>query len=80
MLSQGITGGAKAAVLDYSIQAMQNFAYSWTSLTFNSRNGDRPISMQIDGKPASPLPNGYHEGQLVARKNGPGLRAPSGWR
>jgi len=76
MLRQGITGGSKAAVLDYSIQAMQNFAYNWTRLTFNSQNGDLLISMQIDGKPASPLPYGYHEGQLVARKNGPGLQRP----
>ncbi len=73
ILRQGITGG-KSAVLDYSIQAMQNFTYNWARLTFDSLNGDLLISMQIDGKPASPLPYGYQEGQLVAKKNGPGLQ------
>lgn len=76
MLRQGIAGATKTAVLDYSIQALQNFAYNWTKLTFKSQGGDLLVSMKIDGKPASPLPYGYSKGQLVAQENGPGLQHP----
>lgn len=74
ILRQGLTGGSNMAVLDYSLQAMQNFSYNWTKLTFNSSNGTLLIRMQIDGKPAAPLPYGYKGGRLVAQKEGPGLQ------
>lgn len=76
MLRQGLPETGQTAYLDYSMQAMENFSYNWTKLTFNSQGDDLLISMQIDGKPAEPLPFGYQSGQLVARTDGPGLQHP----
>lgn len=76
MLRQGMPDMGKAAYLEYSLQAMENFSYNWTKLTFNSIDEDLLIKMQIDGKPASPLPYGYSQGQLVPQKQGPGIQHP----
>jgi hypothetical protein len=32
--------------------------------------------MQLDGKPAEPLPFGYQDGQIVTSQEGPGLQHP----
>jgi len=32
------------------MQALENFSYNWTKLTFNSQEDDLLIKMQIDGK------------------------------
>jgi len=76
MLRQGLPEMDQAAYLDYSMKAMENFAYNWTKLTFNSKGNDLLISMQIDGKPASPLPYGYRNGQLVPTAEGGGIQYP----
>ncbi len=76
MLRQGMPDMGKAAYLEYSLQAMENFSYNWTKLTFNSIDDDLLIKMQIDGKPESPLPFGYNKGQLVAKDKGPGIQHP----
>ncbi len=76
MLRQGMPDMGQAAYLDYSIQAMENFSYNWTKLTFNSTGDDLLISMQIDGKPAAPLPFGYRNGQLVPQAQGSGIQHP----
>lgn len=76
MLRQGLPETGRTAYLEYSMQAMENFSYNWTKLTFNSKGDDLLISMEIDGKPAAPLPFGYQSGQLVARTEGQGIQHP----
>lgn len=76
MLQQSLPDMSQAAYLDYSIQALENFSYNWTKLTFNSIDQDLLISMQIDGKPAIPLPYGYKNGHLVKKASGSGIQHP----
>lgn len=76
MLRQGLPEASQTAYLDYSMQAMENFSYNWTKLTFNSQGDNLRIVMQIDGKPAAPLPFGYSNGQLVPQQAGSGIQHP----
>jgi len=75
-LLQGMPDINKSAYLDYSMQALENFFYNWTKLSFNSKNNELLITMQLDGKPADPLPFGYDNGQIVPTRQGPGLQHP----
>jgi hypothetical protein len=75
-LRQGIPDVSRSAYLDYSMKALENFEYNWTKLSFNSQKDDLLISMQLDGKPAEPLPFGYQGGQIVTSQEGPGLQHP----
>lgn len=75
-LRQGIPDIKQSSYLDYSMKSLANFSYNWTKLTFNSQNKDLLITMQLDGKPAEPLPFGYKNGQLVPSDKGPGLQHP----
>ncbi len=76
MLQQSLPDMSQAAYLDYSIQALENFSYNWTKLTFKSIDEDLLIRMQIDGKPAIPLPYGYKNGHLVKKTEGSGIQHP----
>ncbi len=75
-LRGGLPGMDQAAYLDYSMKAMENFSYNWTKLSFNSQNEELLITMQLDGKPAEPLPYGYKNGHIVPSSAGPGLQHP----
>ncbi len=75
-IRQSIPDMGKSAYLDYSVKALENFQYNWTKLTFNSRQDDLFIAMQLDGKPARPLPFGYKDGQIVPESKGPGIQHP----
>lgn len=75
-LRQGIPNIEQSAYLDYSMKALENFSYNWTKLSFNSVDDDLLISMQLDGKPAKPLPFGYKQGQIIPTNQGPGLQHP----
>ncbi len=75
-LRQGIPDVSRSAYLDYSMKALENFEYNWTKLNFNSQKDELLISMQLDGKPAEPLPFGYQNGQIVTSGQGPGLQHP----
>lgn len=75
-LRQGMPDIGQTATLDYSVQALENFAYNWTKLSFNTEGKDLLLTMQLDGKPAAPLPFGYKSGQIVATEKGPGLQHP----
>jgi len=75
-LRQGIPDIGRSASLDYSMKALENFSYNWTKLTFNSQQNDLLIAMQLDGKPADPLPFGYKDGQIIPSVQGPGLQHP----
>lgn len=73
-LRQGIP--ELTSYLDYSMKALENFSYNWTKLTFNNQGSDLLIAMQLDGKPANPLPFGYKKGQIIPTTQGPGLQHP----
>ncbi len=75
-LLQGMPKANNSAYLDYSMKALENFSYNWTKLSFNSQKDDLLITMQLDGKPADPLPFGYKNGQIVPSDQGPGLQHP----
>jgi hypothetical protein len=75
-LRQGMPDMGASTYLDYSMKALENFSYNWTKLTFNSRQDDLLIAMQLDGKPAIPLPFGYKNGQIEPSSQGPGLQHP----
>jgi len=75
-LRRGMPDIGQTATLDYSIKALENFAYNWTKLSFSTEGKDLLLTMQLDGKPAEPLPFGYKRGQIVATEKGPGLQHP----
>jgi hypothetical protein len=75
-LRQGMGDISNSAYLDYSMQALENFSYNWTKLSFNSEEEDLLITMQLDGKPEKTLPFGYKNGHIVPSSKGPGLQHP----
>ncbi len=75
-LRQGIPSVNQAAYLEYSLNALENFSYNWTKLTFNTEQEQLLLSLQLDGKPAEPLPYGYKDGQIVKTEKGSGLQHP----
>lgn len=76
MLKSGMPNLDQTATLSYSLQALENFSYDWSRLTFSSKEDVLTLSMQIEGKPAEPLPFGYKSGQIVNDTEGPGLQHP----
>ncbi len=75
-LRQGMPSIEQAAYLDYSLEALENFSYNWTKLTFNTEAKQLVLALQLDGKPAAPLPYGYKQGQIVKSETGRGLQHP----
>ncbi|WP_457577530.1 intermembrane phospholipid transport protein YdbH family protein [Desulfomarina sp.] len=75
-LRENMPGIDQTPYLDYSMQALENFSYNWTRLTFNSEADNLLIKMQLDGKPATPLPFGYKNGRIISTKQGTGLQHP----
>jgi hypothetical protein len=75
-LRQGMSASDRAASLDYSLDALKNFSYNWARLHFNTTGNDLLIAMQIDGKPATPLPYAYRAGQIVKDAKGAGMQHP----
>jgi len=75
-IRQGMGDIERAPYLEYSLNALENFSYNWTKLRFNTEGDDLLLTMQLDGKPAEPLPYGYSQGQIVRKKTGNGLQHP----
>lgn len=75
-LREAIPGIEETGYLDYSMQALENFSYNWTKLSFSNEGNDLRIAMQLDGKPAIPLPFGYKNGNIIQTTKGPGLQHP----
>lgn len=75
-IRQNLGSAPQTGYLDYSINALENFAYNWTTLSFNSVKDDLIISMSLDGKPASPLPYAYNNGVLIPSEQGIGIQHP----
>ncbi len=75
-LRQGMPGIEGTPYLDYSMKSLENFSYNWTKLTFNTVGKELLVAMQLDGKPAEPLPFGYKKGQIIATDKGSGIQHP----
>ena len=59
-LTAGITPGTpQFAQIDLAREALKNFSYDWTSIDLSGDGDDLLMHLQIDGKPASPLPFVY---------------------
>jgi len=82
-LRQGMSAMKKTVYLDYSMDALENFSYNWTTLTFNTEDGELLLALELDGKPAEPLPYRYEGGNVVpidkqqsSAEQGQGIRHP----
>lgn len=75
-LQKGLPVAGENSSLEYAMQALENFSYNWTKLAFTTQDDELLLTMQLDGKPASPLPFGYKNGQIVASDQGGGLQHP----
>jgi len=76
VLRQGVGNVDTAGYLDYSMKALEDFAYSWTKLSFNSSGDELLLTMELDGKPRTPLPYGFKNGMIVKTDKGDGLQYP----
>ncbi len=79
-IKDSIPAANTSPYLEYSLQSLENFAYNWITLTFNSEGEDLLLTMKLDGKPAKPLPYKYKEGRIVPffmeKNNQEGLQHP----
>jgi hypothetical protein len=55
-LAAAIPEAARAGQIDFAMEALRNFEYDWVKLLFGSMGQDLILQMQLDGKPAAPLP------------------------
>jgi len=76
MLRQGVGAADVGGYLDYSMKAMEDFAYEWTKLSFNSSGEELLLSMELNGKPRTPLPYGFKNGMIIETDKGDGLQYP----
>lgn len=76
ILRQGIGTISEAGYLNYTMTALEDFAYNWTKLTFNSSGDELLLSMELDGKPRLPLSYGFKNGIMVETDQGSGLQHP----
>lgn len=76
MIKAGMPNLDQTATLSYSLQALEDFSYDWSRLTFASNEDVLTLTMELKGQPAKPLPFGYSGGQIVNDPTGPGLQHP----
>ena len=76
MLRQGVGAADVGGYLDYSMKAMEDFAYEWTKVSFNSVGEELLMTMELNGKPRTPLPYGFKNGMIVETEKGDGLQYP----
>lgn len=76
MLRQGMADVGEAGYLDYSLKALEDFAYDWTRLSFDTEGENLLLSMNLEGKPREPLPFGFKDGRIVETGKGQGLQHP----
>ena len=76
MLRQGVAAADVGGYLDYSMKAMEDFSYQWTKLSFNSSGDELQLTMELNGKPRSPLPYGFKNGMIIETNKGEGLQYP----
>ncbi len=76
MLRQGVGAADVGGYLDYSMKAMEDFAYQWTKLSFNSSGDELLLTMELNGKPRTPLPYAFKKGMIIETDKGEGLQYP----
>ena len=76
MLRQGVGAADVGGYLDYSMKAMEDFTYQWTKLSFNSTGDELLLTMELNGKPRTPLPYGFKNGMIIETDKGDGLQYP----
>ncbi|MCB2217488.1 intermembrane phospholipid transport protein YdbH family protein [Desulfofustis glycolicus] len=70
LLRQGIGTVQQAGSLGYSLKALEDFAYNWSRLSFNSFGDELLLTMELDGRPRTPLPYAFKNGALVEAQQG----------
>ncbi len=70
MLRRGMADVGEAGYLSYALRAMENFAYDWTRLSFDTEGENLLLSMNLEGKPRTPLPFGFKDGRIVEAERG----------
>ncbi|KKO18151.1 MAG: hypothetical protein DCC43_14085 [Candidatus Brocadia sp.] len=58
-LIPGASGVQQSIQMQIAQEALKNFTYDWARLSLMSQDEDLVIRMQMDGRPAGPLPFGY---------------------
>ena len=77
LLRQGVGAVSEAGFLNYTLQALEDFTYNWTKLSFNSAGDDLLLTLELDGKPSGALPFRFDKkGMLVESDKGQGLQYP----
>ena len=76
MLRQGVGSADVGGYLEYSMKAMEDFAYQWTKLSFNSSGDELQLTMELNGKPRTPLPYSLKNGVISKTDKGEGLQYP----
>lgn len=70
LLRQGIGAASQTGSLGYSLRALEDFAYNWTKVTFNSSADELLMALELDGQPRTPLPFSFKNGALVESQQG----------
>ncbi|RZW26172.1 MAG: hypothetical protein EX260_01675 [Desulfobulbaceae bacterium] len=77
LLRQGVGAVSEAGFLNYTLQALEDFTYNWTKLSFDSTGDDLLLTLELDGKPSTALPFKFDKkGMLVESDQGQGLQYP----
>lgn len=76
MLRENMPAMDTSGYLDYSLNALEDFSYNWTKLTFANKEDNLLLAMEIDGKPSSPLPYAFKGGKMQQTSSGSGLQYP----
>ena len=77
LLRQGMGDVGNTGYLGYSLAALEDFTYNWTKLTFDSSGENLLVTLELDGKPTTPLPYKFDkQGHIVESSQGNGLQYP----
>jgi hypothetical protein len=73
-LASGIpASAAQYSQVDFALEALGNFEYNWVRFLVESENEDLMLQLQLDGRPAEPLPFAFrHDLGTVVRLEGQG--------
>ena len=70
LLRQGIGAVSQTGSLNYSLRALEDFAYNWTKVTLSSSADELLMALELDGQPSTPLPFSFKDGALVESQQG----------
>lgn len=77
LLRQGMGAVSEAGYINYSLQALEDFTYNWTTLSFTSSGDELLMALELDGKPSTALPFKFNtKGMIVETNEGDGLQYP----